>query len=180
MQETFKYTIFQTKWGYFGLSGTELGLCRSCLPMPEHQKIKDQLLGIEAGSDTPSAQYCKAFFKPLQEQIKAYFKGQCVDFNIDMPVILDGLSPFVRSVLAACRGIGFGRTTSYLSLAKKLGRPDAARAVGNALAKNPLPIIIPCHRIIRSDGNLGGFSADGGKDLKAKLIKHEQIYKLRK
>jgi methylated-DNA-[protein]-cysteine S-methyltransferase len=180
MQETLNYTIFQTKWGYFGLVGTELGLYRICLPLPQQQTVKSQLLGVEASVDAPSVQYCKAFFKPLQEQIAAYFEGVCVEFGVDIPIILNGLSHFTGAVLTACREIGFGRTTSYSALAGKLGSPGTARAVGNALATNPLPLIIPCHRIVRSDGKLGGFSAAGGNYLKAKLIKHEQMHKLRK
>ncbi len=175
MQETLNYTIFQTKWGYFGLAGTELGICRSCLPLPQQQRVKAQLLGIEANVDAPSARYFKGLFRPLQEQIKAYFKGACLEFGVETPITLNCLSHFTRAVLTACREIGFGQTTSYSALAKKLGSPAFARAVGNALAKNPLPLIIPCHRIVRSDGKIGGFSAAGGKDLKAKLLKHEQM-----
>jgi methylated-DNA-[protein]-cysteine S-methyltransferase len=179
MQETLNYTIFKTKWGYFGLAGTELGLYRSCLPLARQQRVKAQLLEVEANADAPSAQYRKAFFKPLQEKITAYFEGVCVDFGTDTPINLEGLSHFTRAVLTACREVGFGQTTSYSALAKKLGSPAAARAVGNALASNPLPLIIPCHRVIRSDGRPSGFSTTGGKDLKAKLIRHEQMYEIR-
>jgi methylated-DNA-[protein]-cysteine S-methyltransferase len=115
----------------------------------------------------------KTLFKTAQEQITAYFEGACIDFR-NIPIILDGFSPFQRSVLNACRDIGFGRTVSYLGLARKSGRPAAARAVGGALAKNPLPLIIPCHRIVRSNGKIGGFSAAGGEDLKAQLLKNER------
>jgi methylated-DNA-[protein]-cysteine S-methyltransferase len=180
MKEALKYTIFQTKWGYFGLAGTESGLCRSCLPLAQQQRIKVQLLRVETKADASSVQYSKDFFKPLQEKVAAYFEGICADFCVDTPIILNGLNYFTRAVLTACREIGFGRTTSYSALARKLGSPGAARAVGNALAKNPLPLIIPCHRVVRSDGKLGGFSTAGGNYLKAKLIKHEQMHKLRK
>jgi methylated-DNA-[protein]-cysteine S-methyltransferase len=171
MQKALKYTIFKTKWGYFGLAGTEYGLLRTHLPSPEPEKIKPQLL-----KDLQAAQFDKTFFKATQEQIAAYFDGACVNFR-DITIVLHGVSLFVTSVLTACKNIGFGRTISYSGLAKKLGRVRyrrTARAVGNALAKNPLPLIIPCHRIVRSDGKIGGFSAPGGKDLKAKLLKHEQ------
>ena len=167
MQKTLKYTIFKTKWGYFGLAGTEYGLLRTHLPGPKPEKIKPQLL-----KDLQAAQFDKTFFRTTQEQIAAYFEGTRVNFR-DITIVLDGFSFFVSSVLTACRNIGLGRTTTYSGLAKNLGRPAAARAVGNALAKNPLPLIIPCHRIVCSDGKIGGFSAPGGKELKAKLLKHE-------
>ncbi len=168
MQKSIKYTIFKTKWGYFGLVGTEYALCRTQLPGPKREKIKSLLL-----KNMSVAQFDKSLFRPLQEQINTYFEGAYVDFR-NIPIVLEGFSSFPGSVLTACRNVGFGRTISYAGLARKLNRPAAARAVGNALAKNPLPLIIPCHRIIRGDGKIGGFSAAGGTDLKAKLLKHEQ------
>jgi methylated-DNA-[protein]-cysteine S-methyltransferase len=121
------------------------------------------------------AQFDKSFFRPLQEQINTYFEGAYVDFK-NIPIELEGFSSFLSSVLTACRNVGFGRTISYSGLAIKIGRPTAVRAVGGALAKNPLPLIIPCHRIIRGDGKIGGFSALGGITLKKKMLQHEQQY----
>jgi methylated-DNA-[protein]-cysteine S-methyltransferase len=169
MQKVIKYTIFKTKWGYFGLAGTENGLLRTCLPLSSPENIKSQLLSI-----SEATLFEKWLFKTVQDQIVAYFEGECVNFSTDIPIVLDGLSDFCSSVLIACRGIKFGQVVTYSAIAKKLGRPSASRAVGNALAKNPLPLIIPCHRIIRSDGQLSGFSSPGGMNTKAKLLKHEQ------
>jgi methylated-DNA-[protein]-cysteine S-methyltransferase len=169
MQEATRYTIFKTKWGYFGLAGTELGLLRACLPGPELGKIKSQLL-----ENLCAARYDKALFKVLREQITAYFDGAYVNFDKDIPIITDGLSFFAMQVLNTCRDIRFGETISYGGLAKEIGRAGAARAVGGALAKNPLPLIVPCHRVVRSDGKIGGFSAPGGKKLKIKLLNHEK------
>jgi len=174
--------IFNTKWGYFGLAGTKYGLCRTCLPGPNSEKIKLHLLktlpleqrGASIEHREPSIEFDKTFFKPIQEQIAAYFEGVWVDFGLDVPVILSGFSAFQKAVLTACRYVNFGQTTTYGELAKRSGRPAAARAVGNALAKNPLPLIIPCHRVIRNDGSLGGFSGLGGLSLKRKLLLHEQ------
>jgi len=120
-----------------------------------------------------SIKFDRVLFRPLQEQITAYFEGVCVNFNPDFPIILDGFSLFTGLVLAACRQIGFGQTITYSALAERIGRTAAARAVGNALAKNPLPLIIPCHRVVRTDGSLGGFFTPGGKKLKEKLLRHE-------
>ena len=169
MQKVVKYVIFETKWGYFGLAGTESALCRTCLPGPEREKIKEQLL-----KKLPAAQFDEAFFKTLQKQIAAYFDGACVNFGPEIPVSLDGFRAFGASVLKKCRQLQFGQTISYGGLAKKSGRPAASRAVGSALAKNPLPLIIPCHRVLRTDGGLGGFSAPGGISLKKEMLELER------
>jgi len=171
-----KYVIFKTEWGHFGLTATDNGLLRTCLPLASREKVKSHLL-----QNLPAARYDKVLFKEVQEQIIAYFGGACVNFNTDIPLSLacpgqgrgNGFSLFARSVLAACRDIKFGRTISYGGLAKKIGRLAAYRAVGGVLAKNPLPLIIPCHRVICADGKIGGFSVSGGKKLKVKLLKHE-------
>jgi O-6-methylguanine DNA methyltransferase len=123
---------------------------------------------------SPGVKFDRAYFSSIQQQIIAYFEGVRVDFGFDVPVLLDGFSDFQKAALTACRSINFGQTVTYAGLAKRSGYPRAVRAVGNALAKNPLPLLIPCHRIIRSDGKIGGFSAPGGLSLKKKLLVHER------
>jgi methylated-DNA-[protein]-cysteine S-methyltransferase len=167
VQKTIKYTIFKTKWGYFGLASTDNGLLRTCLPLAEREKAKSQLL-----QNLPDPQYDKALFKSAQEQITAYFEGDCINFRA-IPVVLDGLGLFARRVLTACRKIDFGRTVSYSRLAEMAGKSGAARAVGGALAKNPLPLIIPCHRVICANGKIGGFSTIGGVRSKKRLLELE-------
>ena len=175
MQKAIKYIIFETRWGYFGLAGTRCGLCGTCLPLPKPEKVESQLLkNLSPMNRESSIEIDKDLFKTLQEQIASYFEGAHINFSPDIPVALDGFSAFFSSVLAACREIKFGQTISYSALAKRLGRPAASRAVGNALAKNPLPLIIPCHRIVRSDGTIGGFSAPGGISLKKKMLELER------
>jgi len=169
MQKVIKYVIFQTKWGYFGLAGTKYALCRTQLPGPELKKIESLLL-----KKLPSAQFDETFFKILQKQITAYFEGSYVNFSPEIPIALDGLGIFSRKVLIACREIEFGQKITYSGLAKKTGRPAASRAVGNAMAKNPLPLIIPCHRVLRTDGKMGGFSAPGGISFKKRMLTLEQ------
>ncbi len=168
MQKVIKYVIFKTKWGYFGLAGTEYALCRTQLPGPKPENIKSLLL-----KSFRHSQLDKTFFKTLQEQIAAYFDGARVNFSRDIPLVLDGFSPFGISVLTACRDIEFSQTITYGQLAEESGRPNASRAVGGTLAKNPLPLIIPCHRVIRSNGKLGGFSAPGGVTLKKRMLELE-------
>ena len=158
-----KYTIFNTAWGYFGLVADKKGLVRTCLPCPSRKIAEKHLL---AGLNAP--QFDKNLLKPLQKQIIAYFEGKPARFNT--PLVLDSLSPFARKVLDACGKIPAGKTISYSQLAGMIGKPRASRAVGSALARNPIPLIIPCHRVIHSDGSLGNFSAFGGTATKKKLL----------
>ena len=168
MQKTVKYVIFKTKWGYFGLAGTESELCRTCLAEPTAESIKRRLL-----ENLPDVEPDVGFFKALQEQIVGYFEGVRIDFS-RVPVTLDGLSAFSKKILTVCREIRIGQTATYSELAKRSCRPAASRAVGGALARNPLPLIIPCHRVIRTDGTMGGFTAPGGIPLKKKMLELEQ------
>lgn len=168
MKNKVKYTIFNTKWGYFGLVVIKNIILGTVLPLPNPKKVEYMLL-----KKHPNARYQKNLLKPLQEKITAYFEGIRIDFS-STPILLDGLKPFTISVLTACRKIPHGQTNSYSELAKKINKSKAARAVGNALAQNPLPLIIPCHRVVRLNGSYGNFSAIGGKKLKQKLLKLEK------
>jgi methylated-DNA-[protein]-cysteine S-methyltransferase len=168
-----RHAIFKTRWGYFGLAGTDRTLCRTCLPVSEPSIAKAVVLsGLFCDSTLPD----KGLLPDLQEQIAAYFEGQNVDFSTKIEVDLADRRPFERTVLNTCRRIGFGRTMTYAQLAAAVGSPRAARAVGNAMASNPVPLIIPCHRVLRSDGGLGGFSAIGSTDLKQRLLNLEQLH----
>lgn len=169
MQKSVKYVIFKTKFGYFGLAGSESALYRTCLPEPNSVSLRRRFLG-----DLPGAEFDENYFKDLQGQITDYFDDARVDFS-RVPITLDGLSVFSRKVLMACRKIKAGQTTTYSELAKRTGRPNASRAVGSVMARNPLPLIIPCHRVIRTDGKMGGFTAPGGISLKRKMLELEQL-----
>ncbi|MHC4476404.1 MAG: methylated-DNA--[protein]-cysteine S-methyltransferase [Planctomycetota bacterium] len=175
-----RYTVFRTRWGYFGLAGTDRGLLRTCLPLPSRHLAESHLL-----TNLPDARREKKLFKKLQEQVTAYYEGTYVVFNTDIGVLLDDKSLFARKVLTCLRSISFGRTTTYGRLAEKAGRPKAARAVGSVLAGNPLPLIIPCHRVLRSpclrtgghvpaQAGIGGFSAPGGVSVKKRMLQLER------
>jgi len=171
--------------GWFGLAGTETALIRTHLPTKNRQSVKDRLL-----KDLQNSKYNKSFFVNLQRQITAYFEGSYINFSLDIPIALacpeqpvvsavelsrgNDFSEFAVVVLKTCRNIKLGQTITYAQLAKQAGRPNAARAVGQVLAKNPLPLIIPCHRVICSDGSLGGFSATAGLTLKKKMLELEK------
>jgi methylated-DNA-[protein]-cysteine S-methyltransferase len=104
-----------------------------------------------------------------ERQLREYFSGDRSRF--DLPVDLTALSPFERRVLETTRRIPYGQVVPYAELARRIGKPKAARAVGNALGHNPVAIVVPCHRVVRSDGGLGGYT--GGVRYKRDLLKIE-------
>jgi methylated-DNA-[protein]-cysteine S-methyltransferase len=185
MSESLIVSIFSTKWGYFGLAATENGVLKTCLPLKSRSAVEKEIvkvgrMGIGCAhqlslkgwySEEPSF---PRWFKPLEENLKAYFAGTCDDSFAKIPVDLSPSNPFTRTVLNACRKITYGQTVTYTELAKMAGRPKAVRAVATAVAKNPLPLIIPCHRVICANGGLGGFSAPGGIKYKKRLLDLEQ------
>ena len=168
------YTIFRTRWGYFGLVGTDDAVCRTFLPGLQRQEIERKLIE-DPRPACDNFRWDKDFQRGLQERIVAYYEGEPVDFSTDPAVSLNGSGSFAHKVLQACRKIACGRTTTYGDLARQVGSPRAARAVGSVMAGNPIPLIIPCHRVLRTDGGLGGFSAPGGTAIKQKMLHHEQL-----
>ena len=171
MEKGLKYVIFKTKWGFFGLLADNTGLLRTILPTRNFQTAKTYLpVGMFR-----SAKQDEKLYPELQEYIKDYYKGTYINHNrLNFPVSCPKLSSFACKVLKVCKEVPIGKTVTYWQLAKKAGFPKAARAVGNVLAKNPLPLLIPCHRVIRADGKIGNFSAPGGAKTKKKMLEHEK------
>ncbi len=164
-----KYVVFEVEGGWFGLFGTENAVFGTSLPVSSNSRGKRELLkGVDG-----RAKYDKGYFKSVQERIANYYEGIAVNFS-DVPVDISGLGEFTKRILKACRAIKPGKTLTYGQVAAKAGSPKGARAAGNALASNPLPLIIPCHRIICASGNPGGFSGQGGKKMKKKMLDFEK------
>ena len=109
---------------------------------------------------------------PLIERIRAYAAGDVDDFR-DVQVDPGRQTEFQSRIVKACRKIPYGATATYGQLASQAGSPNAARAVGNCMANNRIPLLIPCHRVVGANGELGGFSAAGGTDLKQRLLDME-------
>jgi methylated-DNA-[protein]-cysteine S-methyltransferase len=105
-------------------------------------------------------------FDDVRRQLEEYFAGRRLVFRL--PLDLDQGTPFQRRVWKGLLSIPYGQTLSYRDLARTIGQPSASRAVGAANGKNPLPIVVPCHRVVAADGSIGGFS--GGLDTKKKLL----------
>jgi O-6-methylguanine DNA methyltransferase len=107
----------------------------------------------------------------IAEQLQAYFAG--ARFQFDLPLDLNRLTSFQLSVLQTARRIPSGTVWTYGQVARAIGKPKASRAVGQALGRNPIPIVIPCHRVVASDGGLGGYSGGGGLESKRLLLSLE-------
>ena len=115
----------------------------------------------------------KQLLNRVSAQLKEYFSGQRRKF--DLPVDLSSLTSFQREVLAVTIRIPWGEVWSYQRIAQEMGRPKSSHPVGQALGRNPIPIVIPCHRVIASDGGLGGYCGTAGLDLKRWLLRHEGV-----
>jgi methylated-DNA-[protein]-cysteine S-methyltransferase len=109
--------------------------------------------------------------KNIKAQVQDYLDGSRIDFDITFD--LSSLTNFQRQVLMATLQIPRGKIVTYGDIARRIGNPKSVRAVGQALGRNPIPIVIPCHRVIASDGSLGGYSGGGGSETKARLLKLE-------
>jgi methylated-DNA-[protein]-cysteine S-methyltransferase len=164
MNKKLYYVVFKTAAGWVGILGSSAGLRRTTLPQPSEEKALAEL-GIYDEA-TPAKEY----FKDLIQRFQDYFTGRQADFPDKLD--LSDSTDFQRKVWEAARLIPCGETKSYAWVARQTGKPDAARAAGQALGKNPLPIIIPCHRVLSSDGGLGGFN--GGLAMKKRLLALEK------
>jgi methylated-DNA-[protein]-cysteine S-methyltransferase len=172
------YYLFNTELGTCGIAwkGPELKNCRPAvlflqLPETTEDLTEEKIAGSTSGqrSDSPPP-----YIIEVAEKIRAHLNGGAQDFQ-DVCVDLESMGVFTQQVLTACRNIPAGRTMSYSELARMIHHPGAARAVGQALARNPIPLIIPCHRVLTTDGRAGGFSAPGGVETKVRILAGEGV-----
>jgi methylated-DNA-[protein]-cysteine S-methyltransferase len=161
-----RFTSFKTDSGWVGMVISPRGIVKLSLPQPDE---KSALAELALGPEAVRVSFER--FDELVSRLREYFKGKPVDFD-DKLDTSEGTA-FQRSVWSACRSIPYGQTRTYAWIAEQIGKPGASRAVGNALGKNPVPIIVPCHRVLASDGGLGGFK--GGLPAKKHLLKLEGI-----
>jgi methylated-DNA-[protein]-cysteine S-methyltransferase len=152
------YTIVDSPVGPLTLAGTDGFLTALYMDRQRHRPPHDW---FGAQDSAP--------FAEVIEQLDQYFAGQRTRF--DVPLRLNG-TPFQRTVWAALRGIPYGETISYGQLADRIGKPSASRAVGLANGKNPIGIIVPCHRVVGANGSLTGYG--GGLERKRHLLDFEQ------
>jgi len=161
MTQELEYVILNTDMGWVAILGSVRGLLKVSLPQHSAQEALKLL-----GEMVNHATWSPGRFDDIAERLKAYLGGHRVAFPDELDLSL--ATPFQRQVWQTTRPIPYSETRSYLWLAEQTGQPRAVRAVGQALARNPVTIIIPCHRVIGSNGGLGGFS--GGLEMKKRLL----------
>lgn len=159
------YRTLDTPVGNLLLAATSAGLVRVAFESENHEQVLQQL----AQRVSPRILFSPERLDVVANQIDEYFGNDRRFFDLQLDFQL--VRGFRRDVLDNLRGIQYGATASYSTVAMAVGRPRAVRAVGSACAANPLPVVVPCHRVVRSDGALGGYA--GGLEVKRTLLSLE-------
>jgi methylated-DNA-[protein]-cysteine S-methyltransferase len=162
-----EYDLIAVDWGTFAYVAESDRLIATFLPQDRRAAI-----GV-IRSRFPTARQASGVLPAFCEEVLGYFSGEPVRFRT--PIDVSRFTSFRQAVLRACARIPYGKTASYGDLARAAGNPAAVRAAGGTMAVNPLPLVVPCHRVLRSDGSLGGFSSPAGVREKLRLLRHEHI-----
>jgi methylated-DNA-[protein]-cysteine S-methyltransferase len=162
-------TTFDTALGRFGIGWTERGLARVLLPGDDEAALLERLNRGDARAGDPPRTIAA-----LMDRIEDYAEGERVDFA-DIELDLGGVPDFHRRAYEILVTVGWGETLTYGDLARRLGDVSLSRAVGQAMGANPIPLVIPCHRVLASNGKPGGFSAPGGTASKVKMLALEGV-----
>lgn len=159
-----RYTLIDTALGTFGLAWTDIGVARVALPGRDRGRTEIWISREPAEPGFPDGRYAD-----LPDRIRRYAGGERIDFA-DVPLDLDGTPDFNRHAYAELLKVGYGETTTYGAIARVLGDVTLARAVGQAMGANPIPLIIPCHRVLGADSKPVGFSSPGGVGAKMQML----------
>ncbi len=166
-----RYHLFETSFGVCGIAWTDEGIVRVQLPEASVAATAARLLRLGARETEPDNAHLA-----LQaiDALRAYLAGAPIDFS---PLTLDmrGLTTESQAIYAALRAVPWGQTTTYGQLAAAIGTPGAARAVGGAMARNPWPVVVACHRVLTAQRASGGFSAYGGETTQRRLLLLEGV-----
>jgi methylated-DNA-[protein]-cysteine S-methyltransferase len=166
------FALFDTAIGRCGIAWGEHGVAGIQLPEAGEEETRVRMLHRfpAAGEATPPPEVQDAI-----EDIVALLRGEASDLST-IALDMDGVPEFHRRVYDAARAIPPGETLSYGDIARRVGAPGAARAVGQALGRNPFPIVVPCHRVLAAGGKIGGFSAQGGVATKRRMLAIESAW----
>lgn len=167
-----RYRIFETALGFCGIAWNDVGVTRFQLPTRTVDAAERLLL-----RRAPDAEPCTP--TPVVAEVisaaQRYFAGEEIDFS-EVTLDLGGQDELLSAIYTAARRVGWGHTTTYGTLASEIGAgPEVARDVGEAMARNPVPLIIPCHRVLAAGGKIGGFSAPGGAQTKMHMLELEGV-----
>ena len=160
-----RFEVFETAWGWMALGWRGARLCRVVLPGARGEVEREaRRFGcpVVLGARSDLARACVR-----------YFDGERVELRA--PMEFPPVSPFRRRVWEVTARVPYGEVVTYGEVAVRAGCPGGARAVGGALARNPVPLVVPCHRVVSADGGLGGFSAVGGVETKRRLLALEGV-----
>ena len=163
--DTLKYTLFKTPLGKTGVAVSPAGICRVVLSVSRESEFVELLKKIHPYPQKQSGQ-----LMTIEKEFHQYFNGKLKNFSFK-PDLSQG-THFQQSIWKKLTTIPCGKTKSYQWLASAIGKPQASRAAGNANGRNPVPVIVPCHRVIRQNGALGGYT--GGIHLKKFLLDLEK------
>lgn len=163
-------STFKTKLGWVGVVLNKTGVERLHFGHQTKKEVMDKLLEneLEADGSLPD------WWGNSQKLLISYANGESVDLST-IPIADFNRTPFQQRVVKNLLKVGFGQTITYGELARRSGSPGAARAVGNQMAKNCVPLLLPCHRVVGSGGKLGGFSAPQGLSMKLRLLEMENV-----
>lgn len=161
-----RFRIIRVAQGYVGFVVGEFGLRRVYLPESRSSSTRERI-----ETDHPHAVVDETLLPKFVNELTRYFAGEPVQFTV--PIDWTGHSSFDADVWKACSELAYGQVASYGDLARKIRRPGAARAVGASMGRNPMPIVIPCHRVLRGDGSIGGYSGSLGVPFKKRLLEME-------
>ncbi len=160
--------VFSTDLGWMAMAGADEVLWRLVFGYPSEADAERAL-----GPQWLARSRLAAWNGSLRRSLQDYASGLYVEFE-DVPVELDSTTEFGRRVFAALRTVRYGQVTTYAALAAEAGSPKAARAVGNWMAANPVPLVVPCHRVVCSGEQMGNYSAPGGAAMKRHLLEMER------
>ena len=168
-----KVAIFKTDLGWMGVGATARGVAKAVLPRRSRAAVEREFASyLRAPSfSAEGSRVATHHVEVARNEIRSYLAGRRQ--ILDLPLDLEGQPVFRRKVWDVLRTIPYGRVRSYGWVARKIGTPRAARAVGGACGNNPTPLIVPCHRVVAGDGSLGGFS--GGLPAKKRLLRLEGV-----
>lgn len=164
--------VFDTAIGPIGIAWTARGIDRLQLPEVDRDATLARLM--ERAPGRALARRLPPALGAIARRLRAHLAGRS-DALLDVALDLEGSSPFTRRVYGMLRRVPPGQTVTYADLARRAGRPGAARAVGRAMATNPVPLLVPCHRVLTSSRGLGGFTGHGGVRLKARILFAEGV-----